>query len=93
MTSVFNLLKECEQNKEYITFESLSNAGKALNLNLNEKEIKECFNTYDNEINIDKFKKLILDTSNDKKSYNMEFKRVLTTSTRFERKSMKHKTQ
>jgi calcium-dependent protein kinase len=93
LTSVFNLLKECEQNKEYITFESLSNAGKALNLNLNEKEIKECFNTYDNEINIDKFKKLILDTSNDKKSYNMEFKRVLTTSTRFERKSMKHKTQ
>ena len=50
LISVFNLLNESEVNKNYITYESLMNAVKALNLNINEGEIKKCFQHYDNEI-------------------------------------------
>ena len=39
--SVFNIFKENSGNK--ITYDSLYNAAKALNLNINENEIKKCF--------------------------------------------------
>ena len=41
--SVFNLFKEGNKSKNYITYDSLYNAAKALNLNINESEIKKCF--------------------------------------------------
>jgi len=72
LTSVFNLLRENEQNKNYINFESLLSAVKALNLNINEEEIKTCFKEYDNEIDFEHFKKLIISDEIDKKSYNEE---------------------
>ena len=72
LTSVFNLLRENEQNKNYINFESLLSAVKALNLNINEEEIKTCFKEYDNEIDFEHFKKLIISNEIDKKSYDEE---------------------
>ena len=44
--SVFNLFKEGNKNKNYITYESLLSAAKALNLNVNQDEIKKCFEQY-----------------------------------------------
>jgi len=67
LTCVFNLLKENELNKNYITFESLSNITKALNLKIKEKEIKKCFEELDDKIYFEEFKKLILDEKKDKK--------------------------
>ena len=72
LTSVFNLLRESEQNKNYINFESLLSAVKALNLNINEEEIKTCFKEYDDEIDFEYFKKLIITDESDKKSYSEE---------------------
>ena len=92
LTSVFNLLKENELSRNYITFESLLNAVKALNLNINEEAIKNCFKEYDNEINFEDFKKLILNDESDKKSYAGELKLSLSTNTKFKRKMAKHKT-
>ena len=93
LTSVFNLLKENEFNNNYITFESLLNAVKALNLNINEEEIKNCFKEYDNEINFEDFKKLVMNDDLDKKSYNEEIRTPLTNSnSNFSRKKNKHKT-
>ena len=63
--SVFNLLKENEQNKNYITYDSLENAAKALNLNINKERIKHCFKKLNGYISLDKFHKLILDEVND----------------------------
>ena len=92
LTSVFNLLKENELNKNYITFESLLNAVKALNLNINEEAIKNCFKEYDNEISFEDFKKLILNDESDKKSYAGELKLSLNKNNNFKRKMSKHKT-
>lgn len=68
--SVFNLLKESEQNNNYITYDSLENAAKALNLNINQERIKNCFQKLNGHLNLEKFQKLILEenfeeTSND----------------------------
>ena len=93
LTSVFNLLKENEFNSNYITFESLLNAVKALNLNINEEEIKECFKEFDNEIDFENFKKLTMSDDFDKKSYNKQIKTYLTkSSSNFTRKNNRHKT-
>ena len=93
LTSVFNLLKENEFNSNYITFESLLNAVKALNLNINEEEIKECFQEFDNEIDFENFKKLTMSEDFDKKSYNKQIKTYLTkSSSNFTRKNNRHKT-
>jgi calcium-dependent protein kinase len=93
LVSVFNLLKENEQNKNYINYDSLINAIKALNLNINEEEIKKCFKEYDNEINYENFKKLILnDDESDKKSYKGELRNSLTNEMKFKRKMNRHKT-
>ena len=54
--SVFNLFKEGNKNKNYITFDSLCAAAKSLNLNINENEIKKCFEQYNEEINFETFK-------------------------------------
>ena len=59
--SVFNLLKENEQNNNYITYDSLENAAKALNLNINKERIKHCFKRLNESINLEKFQKIILD--------------------------------
>ena len=67
--SVFNLFKEGNKNKNYITYESMYNAAKALNLNINESEIKKCFEKYDEEIDFETFKKLILDSENEDKNF------------------------
>ena len=66
--SVFNLFKEGNKNKNYITYESLKSAAKALNLNINEDEIKKCFEKYDKEIDFESFKKLILDSEMEDKN-------------------------
>ena len=59
--SVFNLLKENEQNNNYITYDSLENAAKALNLNINKERIQHCFKRLNGSINLEKFQKIILD--------------------------------
>jgi len=71
LTSVFNLLKENEQNRNYITYESLSNAIKALNLAINEEEIKKCFKEMDDKIYFEEFRKLILEEEKDDKDNNI----------------------
>lgn len=73
--SVFNLFKEGNKNKNYITYESMYNAAKALNLNINESEIKKCFEKYNEEIDFEKFKKLILDSENEDKNIKEGFNR------------------
>ena len=67
--SVFNLFKENDKKHDYITFDSLKAAVKALNLNINEKEMKECFKLYDKEIKFEDFKKLILEDEQKDKLY------------------------
>ena len=67
--SVFNLFKEGNKNKNYITYDSLYNASKALNLNINEDEIKKCFEKYNEEIDFETFKKLILDSELEDKNF------------------------
>ena len=74
LISVFNLLKENEQNRNYITYESLSNAIKALNLTINEEEIKKCFKEMDDKIYLEEFRKLILDEEKDDKDNNIVVK-------------------
>ena len=74
LTSVFNLLKENEQNKNYITYESLSNAIKALNLKINEEEIKKCFKELDDKIYLEEFRKLILEDKIGDKDNNIVIK-------------------
>ena len=66
---VFNLFKEGNKNKNYITYDSLYNAAKALNLNINENEIKKCFEKYNEEIDFETFKKLILDSELEDKNF------------------------
>ena len=73
--SVFNLFKEGNKKKNYITYESMYNAAKALNLNINESEIKKCFEKYNEEIDFEKFKKLILDSENEDKNIKEGFNR------------------
>ena len=72
--SVFNLFKETNKNKNYITYDSLNNAAKALNLNINENEIKKCFEKYDEEIDFETFKKMIMDSEEEDKSYYLKKK-------------------
>ena len=91
LISVFNLLIENEQNKNYITFESLMNATKALNLDISEEEIKLCLKEFDDEINFEYFKKLILNEE-DKKSYAGEINNSLPKDINFKRSKAKHKT-
>jgi serine/threonine protein kinase len=67
--SVFNLFKEGNKNKNYITYDSLYNAAKALNLNINESEIKKCFEKYKEEIDFETFKKMILDSELEDKNF------------------------
>ena len=92
LISVFNLLIENEQNKNYITFESLMNAIKALSLNINVEEIKICFKEYDDEINFEYFKKLILNDDEDKKSYAGYINNKLYKNMNIKRVMSKHKT-
>jgi len=89
--SVFNLFKEGNKNKNYITYESLCNAAKALNLNINEDEIKKCFEQYDEEIDFETFKKLILEPELEEKNFVencQDMNEVRRRSTR--RYSLKH---
>ena len=65
--SVFNIIRENNGNKNYITYESLYNATKALNLNINESEVKKCFEKYDEEIDFETFKKLIMNSEEEDK--------------------------
>ena len=67
--SVFNLFKENNKKHNYITYDSLKAAVSALNLNINEKEMKECFKLYDKEIKFEDFKKLILEDEQKDKLY------------------------
>ena len=89
--SVFNLFKEGNKNKNYITYESLCSAAKALNLNINEDEIKKCFEQYDEEIDFETFKKLILEPELEEKNFVencQDMNEVRRRSTR--RYSLKH---
>ena len=67
--SVFNLFKEGNNNKSVVTYESTCNAVKTLNLNINEEQIKKCFEKYKKEIDFESFKKLILDSESDESTY------------------------
>ena len=76
--TVFNIIRENSGNKNYITYESLYNAAKALNLSINENEIKKCFDKYDKEIDFQTFKKLIM--SSEEEDKRMSFKRKSSKS-------------
>ena len=66
---------------------------RALNLNINEEEIKHCFKEYDNEISFENFKKLILnEDESDKKSYMGTINNSLAKAMKFKRKMNRHKT-
>ena len=67
--SVFNLFKEGNKNKNYITYDSLHSAAKALNLYIDESDIKKCFEKYNEEIDFETFKKLILDSEQEDKNF------------------------
>ena len=68
--SVFNMFKEENTIKSYITYDSMCNAVNTLNLNINKYEIKKCFEKYNKYIDFDTFKKIILDSeSEDWKEY------------------------
>ena len=83
--SVFNLFKENGKSKNYITFDSLANAAKALNLAINEDEIKKCFEQFHEEINFEEFKKLILEPELEDKN----FKEHCPDRKEFRRRSLK----
>ena len=70
--SVFNIFKENSGNK--ITYDSLYNAAKALNLNINENEIKKCFEKYKEEIDFETFKKMIMNSEEEDKNMSMKKK-------------------
>ncbi len=74
--SVFNLLRESEQNKDYITYDSLENAAKDLNLNINRERIKLCFDKLNGHLSLEKFQKLIMNE-------NFEDESIETTSNNF----------
>ena len=59
--TVFNIFKQGSKSKNCITFDSMKNAVKALNLNINENDIKKCFEKYNEEIDFESFKKIIND--------------------------------
>ena len=63
------MFKEGSKNKNYITYKSLCSAAKALNLNINESEIKKCFEKYDEAIDFETFKKLILESELEDKNF------------------------
>ena len=65
--SVFNLFKEGNKNKNYITYESMANAAKALKLNIDENELKNCFKKFNEELKFEDFKKIIVDDEKDEK--------------------------
>ena len=67
--TVFNLFKEGNKKKNYITYESVYNMAKSLNLNINENEIKTCFKKYNKNINFEMFKKMILDSELEDKNF------------------------
>ena len=67
LLSVFNLLKENKKNKNYITYESMYNVLKALNLVIDEEELKNCFKEYNEELKFEDFKKLIMGDEKDDK--------------------------
>lgn len=62
LMTVFNLFKENNKNKDYITFDSLRKAVKALNIKMDEEEMLKCFLEYGKEIKFEEFKKMILDS-------------------------------
>lgn len=65
--SVFNLFKESNKSKNYITYESMRNAVKALKLNIDENELKNCFKQFNEEIKFEDFKKIIVGDEKDEK--------------------------
>jgi calcium-dependent protein kinase len=67
LLSVFNLFKENKKNKNYITYESMNNAVKALNLLVNEDELKKCFKEFNEELKFEDFKKVIMGDEKDEK--------------------------
>ncbi len=68
LLSVFNLFKENKKNKNYITYESMNNVVKALNLNIDEPELKKCFKEFNEELKFEDFKKIIMGDEKDEKS-------------------------
>ena len=74
LMSVFNLFKQGSSSKNCITFDSMLNAVKALNLNINENDIKNCFEKYDEKIDFETFKKIIFDYESENKDVNQNNK-------------------
>ncbi len=74
LISVFNLFKQGSTSKNCITFDSMLNAVKALNLNINENDIKNCFEKYNEEIDFETFKKIIFDYEIENKDINKKTK-------------------
>ena len=87
--SVFNLLKENEQNNNYITYDSLENAAKALNLNINKESLQHCFKKLNGHISLEKFQKIILDdNSEEKSSENINFMPTISNGCKSKRNSL-----
>ena len=87
--SVFNLLKENEQNNNYITYDSLENAAKALNLNINKERLQHCFKKLNGHISLEKFQKIILDdNSEEKASENINFMPTISNGCKSKRNSL-----
>ena len=86
--SVFNLLKESEENTNYITYDSLESAAKALNLNINKEGIKNCFKKYSGYISLEKFEKLILDEMPEsRKSEQLQFMPTIANENKLKKNS------
>ena len=81
LLSVFNIVKENNKNKNYITYDSMSKAAKALNLNIDENELKQCFKQFDEEIKFEEFKKIILGDEEKEEKFDKESTKVRFTVT------------
>ena len=76
LLSVFNLFKDNKKNKNYITYQSMSNAVKALNLKIDENELKNCFKEFDEELKYEDFKRIIIGEEEKEEKYDRESTKV-----------------
>ena len=59
----------------------MSKAAKALNLNIDENELKQCFKQFDEEIKFEEFKKIILGDEEKEEKFDKESTKVRFTVT------------
>ena len=76
LLSVFNIFKESQKNKNYITYERMSKAAKALNLNVDEIELRKSLKNYEEELKFQDFKKIIEDDKEKEEKFDKESKKL-----------------